>query len=167
MAVHHPGDGFDDDESGEHPDDDLGGDLDYLYADDDVVTPDAPAVEDGVTSVDDQPVEFGYTVANPPQTVTVTALMDGRIHRVGLAPGVTHMTEVELAQEVLVIAELARQDGRSAQYEVMYSGLHELGHDRAEAKDFLSRSLDLPSPEEAAATRAHIFATRYSGETHE
>ena len=49
----------------------------------------------------------------------------------------------------------------------MYSGLRELGHDRAEAKDFLSRNLDLPSPEEAAATRAHIFATRYSGETHE
>jgi hypothetical protein len=93
--------------------------------------------------------------------------MDGRIHRVRLAPGAANMTEVELAQEVLLIAELARQDGRSAQYEVMYSGLRELGHDRAEAKDFLSRSLDLPSPEDAAATRAHIFATRYSGETNE
>ena len=46
----------------------------------------------------------------------------------------------------------------------MYSGLRDLGHDRAEAKDFLSRSLDLPSPEDAAATRAHIFATRYSRE---
>jgi hypothetical protein len=168
LAAHHD-DGFDDEPAGDHPDDgsddDLGGGLDFLYADDDVLVPNAAVAEDGVRS-DDAPVSFGYTVSNPPQTVTVTALMDGRIHRVRLAPGVTSMTEVELAQEVLVIAELARQDGRSAQYEVMYAGLEELGHDRAEAKDFLSRSLDLPSPEEAAATRAHIFATRYSGDAH-
>lgn len=167
MAAHHD-DGFDDEPSGDDPDDgsddDLGGALDYLYADDDVVTSDAGGAEDDVPARDDEPTQFGYTVANPPQTVTVTALMDGRIHRVRLAPGVTNMTEVELAEEILVIAGLARQDGRSAQYDVMYSGLRDLGHDRAEAKDFLSRSLDLPSPEDAAATRAHIFATRYSGE---
>lgn len=163
MAAHHPGDGFDDDEPGEQPDDDVGGDLDYLYADDDAVVP-GPADAEESASSDGQPAQIGYTVTNPPQTVTVTALMDGRIHRVRLAPGVTRMTEVELAQEVLVIAELACQDGRSAQYDVMYSGLRELGHDRAEARDFLSRSLDLPSPEEAVAHRAHIFATRYSGE---
>ena len=170
MAAHHD-DGFADEPSGDDPnggsDDDLGGALEFLYADEDAVIPDAVAAADGLPSVD-EPVQFGYTVANPPQTVTVTALMDGRIHRVRLAPGATNMTEVELAQEILVIAELARQDGRSAQYEVMYSGLEELGHDRTEAKDFLSRSLDLPSPEEAAATRAHIFATRYTGDaTHE
>jgi len=168
LAAHHD-DGFDDEPSGDDPDDgsddDLGGGLDFLYADDDVVAPDAAVAGDGVPS-DDEPAPFGYTVTNPPQTVTVTALMDGRIHRVRLAPGVTNMTEVELAEEILVIAGLARQDGRSAQYDVMYSGLRDLGHDRAEAKDFLSRSLDLPSPEEAAATRAHIFATRYSGDTH-
>ena len=167
MAAHQD-DGFDDDEPGEHPDDDsdddLGGALDYLYADDDVFTAAAVGTEDEASSSDDEPVPFGYTVANPPQTVTVTALMDGRIHRVRLAPSVTAMTEAELAEEVLVIAGLARQDGRSAQYDVMYSGLRELGHDRAEAKDFLSRNLDLPSPEDAAVTRAHIFATRYSGE---
>lgn len=167
MAAHHD-DGFDDEPSGDDPDDgsddDLGGALDYLYADDDVVTSDAGGAEDDVPDRDDEPPQFGYTVTNPPQTVTVTALMDGRIQRVRLAPGVTNMTEVELAEEILVIAGLARQDGRSAQYDVMYSGLRDLGHDRAEAKDFLSRSLDLPSPEDAAATRAHIFATRYSGE---
>ncbi|KAB7760597.1 hypothetical protein [Mycolicibacterium mucogenicum] len=168
MAAHHD-DGFDDEPSGDDPDDgsddDLGGALDYLYADDDdVVTPEAVGTGDDLPAIDDEPVPFGYTVTNPPQTVTVTALMDGRIHRIRLAPGVTNMTEVELADEILVIAGLARQDGRSAQYDVMYSGLRELGHDRAEAKDFLSRSLDLPSPEDAAATRAHIFATRYSGE---
>ncbi|TXH22535.1 MAG: YbaB/EbfC family DNA-binding protein [Mycobacterium sp.] len=167
MAAHHD-DGFDDEPSGDDPDDgsddDLGGALDYLYADDGVVTSAAGGTEDDVPAHDDEPTGFGYTVTNPPQTVTVTALMDGRIHRVRLAPGVTNMTEVELAEEILVIAGLARQDGRSAQYDVMYSGLRDLGHDRAEAKDFLSRSLDLPSPEDAAATRAHIFATRYSGE---
>jgi hypothetical protein len=169
LAAHHD-DGFDDEPSGDDPDDgsddDLGGGLDFLYADDDGVTSDAGCTEDDVPTHSDEPTEFGYTVTNPPQTVTVTALMDGRIHRVRLAPGVTNMTEVELAEEILVIAGLARQDGRSAQYDVMYSGLRDLGHDRAEAKDFLSRSLDLPSPEEAAATRAHIFATRYSGDTH-
>jgi hypothetical protein len=163
LAAHHD-DEFDDEPSGDDPDDDLGGGLDFLYADDDVVTSDAVGAEAGVPALDDESTRFGYTVTNPPQTVTVTALMDGRIHRVRLAPGVTSMTEAELAEEILVIAGLARQDGRSAQYDVMYSGLRELGHDRAEAKDFLSRSLDLPSPEEAAAHRAHIFATRYSGE---
>ncbi|MDR3665130.1 MAG: YbaB/EbfC family DNA-binding protein, partial [Mycobacterium sp.] len=109
----------------------------------------------------------GYTVANPPQTVVVTALMDGRIQHVGLAPAVTKMTEVELAEEVLVIAELARQDGRSAQYAAMYDGLRELGHDRAATRDFLSHNLDLPSPEDAAAARAHTFSTRYSGEVND
>lgn len=167
MAAHHD-DGFDDEPSGDDPDDgsddDLGGGLEFLYSDDEVVISDAVVTEHDQPALDDEPIPFGYTVTNPPQTVTVTALMDGRIHRVRLAPGVTNMTEVELADEILVIAGLARQDGRSAQYDVMYSGLRELGHDRAEAKDFLSRSLDLPSPEDAAATRAHIFATRYSGE---
>ncbi|MUL67328.1 hypothetical protein BOO86_22835 [Mycobacterium sp. CBMA 234] len=166
MAGLHPGDGFDDEVSGEHLGDDLGSALDFLYADDEVSSDHAAAAADGAPA-DVEPIGLGYTVANPPQTVVVTALMDGRIHQVRLAPAAAKMTEVELAQEVLVIAELARQDGRSAQYEVMYDGLGELGHDRAEARDFLSRNLDLPSPEDAAATRAQIFATRYSGETNE
>lgn len=167
MAAHHPDDGFDEEVSGELPGDDLGGALDFLYVEDGTSSGAATDTSEDDVPADDEPDQFGYTVANPPQTVTVTALMDGRIQRVRLAPGATKMTEVELAEEVLVIADLARQDGRSAQYEVMYSGLRELGHDRAEAKDFLSHSLDLPSPEDAAATRAHIFATRYSGDTNE
>ena len=31
-------------------------------------------------------------------------------------------------------------------------------------RDFLARDLDLPTPEEARAAQAHIFATRYAGD---
>ena len=48
-----------------------------------------------------------FTVTNPPETVTVTAFMDGRVHQIELAPKVTNLTERDLAEEILVIAGLA------------------------------------------------------------
>ena len=72
------------------------------------------------------------------------------------------MTEAGLADEVLVIARLATQDARSAQYAFMLEGMRQQGHDDVATRDFLSRDLDLPSPEEADAARASLFATRYT-----
>jgi hypothetical protein len=112
---------------------------------------------------DDVPVPV-FTVTNPPGTVTVSAFLDGRIEHVGFDPKVTRLTESQLAEEVVVIARLATQDARSAQYSFMLEGMRQQGHDDAATRDFLSRDLDLPSPEEADTTRASIFSTRYAGE---
>jgi hypothetical protein len=105
-----------------------------------------------------------FTVTNPPGTVTVTTFMDGRVHRIDLSPKASTMTETNLADEILVIARLATQDARSAQYAFMLEGMREQGHDDIATRDFLSRDLDLPSPEQADAARASIFSTRYTGD---
>lgn len=105
-----------------------------------------------------------FTVTNPPGTVTVTAYLDGRIQRVELGSGSTTIAEAVLADEIVVIAGLATQDARSAQYTVMLDGMREHGHDNAATRDFLSRDLDLPTPEQAVAARNELFTSRYTGE---
>jgi hypothetical protein len=102
-------------------------------------------------------------VTNPPGTVTVTAFLDGRVKQVDLSPKVTDMTETDLADEIVVIAGLATQDARSAQYAYMLDGMHQQGHDDVATRDFLARDLDLPTPDEAKAARAQLFSTRYAG----
>jgi hypothetical protein len=105
-----------------------------------------------------------FTVTNPAGTVTVTTFMDGRVKQIDLASETTDMTEPELADEIVVIAGLATQEAKSAQYTLMLEGMREQGHDDAATRDFLARDLDLPTPDEARAARAHLFATRYSGD---
>lgn len=105
-----------------------------------------------------------FTVTNPPGTVSVSAYLDGRVHRIDLTAKATNMTETQLAEEILIIAGLARQKARSAQYSFMLEGMRDLGHDNVATRDFLSRDLGLPSPEEATAETAQLFATRYSGD---
>jgi hypothetical protein len=116
----------------------------------------------------DEPVESTgeplFTVTNPPQTVAVTAHQDGRTARVTLFAAATNLTETELAEEIVVIADLATQNARSAQYESTLNGMRELGHDEVSTRDFLTRNLDLPSPQDALAHRTQVFATRYLGE---
>ena len=114
------------------------------------------------TDDDELPVPM-FTVTNPPGTVTVTTFMDGRVHQIDLSPKVTTMTETHLADEIVVIAGLATQDARSAQYAFMLEGMRQQGHDDVATRDFLARDLDLPSPEQAEAARAQVFATRYAG----
>lgn len=105
-----------------------------------------------------------FAVTNPPGTVTVTTYLDGRVKHIDLSPGAARMTETELADEVVVIADLATQDAKSAQYAFMLEGMREQGHDDAATRDFLSRDLDLPTPEQAQAAQAQVFATRYAGD---
>ncbi|WP_293241107.1 YbaB/EbfC family DNA-binding protein [Mycolicibacterium sp.] len=111
-----------------------------------------------------EPEEPTFTVTNPPGTVTVSAFMDGRVRQVELAQKVATMTETDLADEIVVIARMATQDARAAQYAYMLDGMRRQGHDDAATRDFLSRELDLPSPEDASAARAQVFAMRYAGE---
>lgn len=121
----------------------------------------AHPVEDDVED-DELPVPL-FTVTNPPGTVTVTTSMDGRVRQIELSPRVTKMTETDLAAEIVVIAGLATQDARSAQYAFMLEGMGQQGHDDVATRDFLTRDLDLPTPEQTAAARAEVFATRYAG----
>ena len=142
--------------------------LDALGTYDDVVPHDDAASGDGfadVSGVDDETFTVPlFTVTNPPETVTVTAFMDGRVHQIELAPKVTNLSERDLAEEILVIAGLAAQQAKSAQYSFMLAGMREHGHDDAATRDFLTRDLDLPTPEQADNARAQVFSTRYGGD---
>lgn len=122
-------------------------------------------------AVDPQPhVDTGepdgvlYTVTNPPGTVAVSTLGDGRVQRIDLAPNVASSTEAQLADEIVVIAGLATQRARAAQFSYMLEGMQNHGHDTVATRDFLNRDVGLPSPEDADATEARIFATRYAGD---
>jgi hypothetical protein len=107
-----------------------------------------------------------FAVSNPPGSVTVSAHPDGHIERIDLSGRVAEMTERELAEEIVVIAGLASQDAKSAQYVTMLEGMREQGHDDHATREFLQRDLDLPTPEQAWTRRAEVFSTRYAG-THE
>lgn len=119
---------------------------------------------DALDALDDEVVTTMYTVTNPPGTVTVSTFMDGSVQRIDLSQEVISMTEADLADEIVVIARLATQDARAAQYVHVLDGMRQQGHDDVATRDFLSRDLDLPSPEDASAARAHVFATRYAGD---
>ena len=120
--------------------------------------------DDAPASDDDQPAVPLFTVTNPPGTVTVTTFMDGRVHEIDLSPKVTTLTESQLAEEIVVIARLATQDARAAQFSFMLEGMNQQGHDEVATRDFLARDLDLPSPEQATAMRAEVFAHRYASD---
>ncbi|MBU8810795.1 YbaB/EbfC family DNA-binding protein [Mycolicibacterium goodii] len=116
-----------------------------------------------VDDADETPAPV-FTVTNPPGTVTVATYLDGRVHQIALSSKVVNMTERELGDEIRVIAELAAQQARSAQYSFMLEGMREHGHDDAATRDFLTRDLNLPTPEQADANQAQVFSTRYGGD---
>lgn len=74
--------------------DDAEGDLDALHA---------------LTERDEEPELELFTVTNPQGSVSVSTLMDGRIQHVELTDKATSMSEAQLADEIFVIADLARQ----------------------------------------------------------
>lgn len=134
---------------------------DYSHPEDSAPAPREVSID--VDGGDDAAMPM-FTVTNPPGTVTVTTYMDGRVHQIDLSPQAVSLTESMLADEIVVIAGLATQDARSAQYTFMLEGMSEQGHDNVATRDFLSRDLDLPTPEQARAARAELFASRYAGE---
>ena len=97
---------------------------------------------------DDQPAVPLFTVTNPPGTVTVTTFMDGRVHEIDLSPKATTLTESQLAEEIVVIARLATQDARAAQFSFMLEGMNQRGHDEVATRDFLDQG---PRPAVAGA----------------
>ena len=131
---------------------------------------DAATVEDIIDSQtgdadeqdDDAPGPM-FTVTNPPGTVSVSSLMDGRIQQIDLAPSVTTMTESQLAEEIRVIADLARRKGLAGQHTFMTNMLYsEAHHNGADVREVLEQGLELPSPQQADEAQADVFASRYS-----
>ncbi|MEI7716455.1 MAG: hypothetical protein WCI78_10240 [Mycobacterium sp.] len=96
-----------------------------------------------------------FTVANPAGTVWVSAGIGGMTLRVDLSPTVVGMTEAKLAEEVRVLADLARLKGQAGQLALLLDA----GVADADADDG-----DLPTLEQAAAAQAAVFAARYGGD---
>jgi hypothetical protein len=105
-----------------------------------------------------------FTATNPPGTVSVTALLDGRILRVDLDPQVETLTEAQLAEEISIIANMARQQARAAQHVVTMEFMRRLGHDQVVTRSYLEHELGLPSPQTVLAEKAELFASRYAGD---
>lgn len=101
------------------------------------------------------------TVSNPAATVSTTVLLNGRVVSVDLAQAVTSWSEAQLAEEIVVIATLARKQALAAQHSFTAAFMQQLGHDPAATRGLLERELGLPSPSDVLAEKAHIFATRY------
>lgn len=138
-------------------------------ADSDLAAIDSQTDATQVAEEDGEETPPMFTVTNPPETVSVSALMDGRTQRVELSPKVTGMTEAELADEILVIADLARQKGLAAQHSYLLEDdslsetMREMGIDGSEVvRDFMENGIGLTTPEQAAAAQAEVFATRYA-----
>ncbi|KZS60552.1 hypothetical protein [Mycobacterium pseudokansasii] len=110
---------------------------------------------------DEEPAVSTFTVTNPSGTVSVSALIDGAAHEVELSAALTHLTESELADEILVIAGLARQKALSAQRTFIFESIGQLEGETEKFRDLMEQFLDLPTPEQAAAEEAAVFARRY------
>lgn len=109
-----------------------------------------------------QVVEAFFTVTNPAGTVSATATIGGRLHQVELSANATEMTESQLADEILVLADLAAQKAKAAQHAVTVELMRTMGYDSVVTSGFLEHDLALPSPETVAARRAEVFAARYA-----
>ncbi|MCV7259626.1 hypothetical protein AWC26_18530 [Mycobacterium shimoidei] len=105
-----------------------------------------------------------FTVTNPPGTVAVTAAIDGSVQHVDLAPSVAKMTERELAEEIRVIADLARMKALSVVHAFLVEGVRGCGQDASAMSASLTRGLGVPTPEQAAEATARVFADRYGSD---
>jgi hypothetical protein len=132
----------------------------------------SPAEEDAGDS-DDEAMPGLSTVTNPALTVSVSAMVGGATHRVDLSPELTTTTESRLADEICALADLARLKGQASMLTGMLAdpGLaeraRELEIDPSEAiPDIFDRiGMPLPTPEQAAAAQAEVFAARYTAGT--
>lgn len=147
MADNGSDDPWDDDEEEHDADDSLLGALDFSTPDDE---PDVAATQ-----------TMFFTVTNPPGTVSVTALMDGRPIQVELGPQVAKMTEDQLAEEISLIARLASQNALAGQHVLVAGMMRQMGHDPLTGSSYVEHELGLPSAGAALAEKAQIFANRY------
>lgn len=121
---------------------------------------DTASVEDSADTMPD----LKFSASNPAQTVTVTALLNGMIDFVELSARTgLETTEVELAAEIISVAEVAAMKAMSAQYELAYEVMHLQGQDRDSIRGLLEGVMRLPTPERAIATEADFMSQRTFG----
>jgi hypothetical protein len=133
---------------------------------------DALAENDGDLETADADDDDGMPTAkvtNPPESVSVTATMDGRISLVELSADAAKMTESGLAAEIFAIADLARQRALSIQHSFVLDAFRHLGITDQEDEEFIIEGLEsgmaqLRSPDQAIRAQADVFATRYSND---
>lgn len=113
-----------------------------------------------------------FTVVNPYETVSVSARLDGGIQQVELAPQATRMSESELVDEILVLADLARRKGLAGQHpqssgdDSISDVLRALNVQGGEAfHDFIAKGVALSTPEQVAAAQTALFSNRYGFHT--
>jgi hypothetical protein len=111
------------------------------------------------------PEDYLAKVTNLPGTVSVTALLDGSPHQIDVSQKATGMSESALAEEILVIADLARQKGLAKQQVFMTHAVASLDlEDAGAAQTLLTDFMDLPTPEQAEAAKTEVFATLYAAD---
>ncbi|MEN3221222.1 hypothetical protein PUR22_10290 [Mycolicibacterium porcinum] len=120
--------------------------------------------EDREIGADDEGYPGLTTLTNPPGTVAVTVNFDGRVHRFELAPETARMSEQQLAEEIRVIADLARQQVRSEVREFAVEAARFTGLDPVSMGESLGK-IGMPSHMEYEAMRSQILSTRYYGAT--
>lgn len=118
----------------------------------------------GLTEQDEEPDVALFTVTNPAGSVSVTAMMDGRVQHITVTDKASSMSESSLAEEIFVIADLARQKARAGQHTFMVENMTEISGSEQEAAllhEFVGMTLNLPTPEEAEAYQEQVFSNRY------
>ncbi|MEM6107689.1 hypothetical protein AAHS21_15825 [Mycobacterium sp. 050272] len=114
----------------------------------------------------DEASQFLATVANPSRTIVVTAQLDGSVQQLKLSSEVASMAESALADEILAIADLARQKGLAVQRAMVSAFMTGMALDRDLNDDVVRQALEeLPTPEQAEESRAEVFASRYASDT--
>lgn len=145
----------------------MASDLDALpdYAPSEIADPDRDSLSEAREIGADGEEDPGLTtLTNPPGTVAVTVNFDGRVHHFELAPETARMTEQQLAEEIRVVADLARQQVRSEVREFAVEAARFTGLDPVSMGESLG-NIGMPSQTEYEAMRSQILATRYYGAT--
>ena len=130
------------------------------------------AASDDESSEDENGLQL-YTDSNPAETVSVSALIDGRTQRIDRSGKADGLTESDLADEVIAVGDLARRRGLVGQRSYLLDtvdtsgAVSELGDlfgvDGGEAlRNLLDLDMGLPTPEQAEAVQAEVFAERYA-----
>lgn len=103
--------------------------------------------------------ELVFSVSNLDHSVTVTAYLNGEIQRVDLAPHVVSMSETELANDIVAVADVACDKARAAQYELVSTLLLVQGQDSSSIRELLEHRMQLPTPDGAAAAEARLLSS--------
>ncbi|OBB91619.1 hypothetical protein [Mycolicibacterium peregrinum] len=118
---------------------------------------DFAAVESDDTTEDNEQVPT-IVVANPPGTVTVTAVLGGSVTHVDLDPKVTVLTEAQLAEEVRFVAGVAAKKASAIVHVGVVNMLVEQGISLREARDFVETNMPFATPDQAGEADLALIA---------